>query len=602
MQALHTACVLVALAGALAAQGAPRTGNAMASVVPRYPADLAMARFSPFVDAASQPLRIGPIAAGAADFDGDRNLDLWFLGHGNKPGEIAVQFGNTASLGRFYRRESVTTSSFVAATTYHTSTYSGAQLLVVDPKLQDPMLLHWNPKSRTRDPRDGNLGGSVTGWNIGKGVTEIAAADHSGDGHDDIVALQALANNNTAVHKLVMDTTRFSYLWVEQKITTVIPARLVNLRLLDLDGDGRTDFVANTPGIGILACRDNGIGGFEIAGFWPTYTLPIKDLTIGDLDGNGLDDIAVCFDQGIAVLEAVAPGGGSPTMSWRPRLFLNPVTVGPLATCRIVDVDHSGSMLIFGFPTDGKSYVIHPHNPGAFGIVKPWVESAPAGMSGAGVLGQSVIVADVDNDEDPDIVIQSPNGTDWMTLRNPFASYAPTGFTDVDKGKAPSTEGPKSRRLNVTVDIPQSVIDAKILFAEIGMYVKDPASPNQSDPDWMYWGRLMPAIDTTNKNVSFTVFYDEDRASFRQRLKKYKAQRKVGINTFTLVYPAGEWETIRGGPGLFMTMHAVDMGRRFESSNGDEPPKPKGSTLGGKWVLVAKPPSTKGDLELLPFE
>ena len=603
MQATHTACVIaVVLTGVLTAQGGGRTGSPIRSVAPRYPVDRDMARFVPFVDKNAKELRVGPIACGAADFDGDKNVDLWFLGHGDKPGEIAVQFGNTASLGRFYRRDSVATSNFVSATTYHTSTSSVSQLLVIDPASEDPMLLHWNPKKKGGDPRDGYLGGSLSGWKIGKGVTEIAAADHAQDGHDDIVALQALSNNSTAIHKLVMGTQKFNYLWVEQRITAIIPAKLENLHILDINGDGRSDIVASSPGIGVLVCRDTGKGGFEVAGFWPTSNLPIKDIAVGDLDGNGLHDIAICFDQGIVVMEAISPGGAK-TNPWRPRYFLNPKTIGNLATCRIVNVDGRGTMVVYGFPADGKSYVIHPHNPSAFGIVKPWVEPAPSWMVGAGVIGRSLIVADVDNDRDNDLVIQSPDGVDWMTLRNPYVSFAPIGLTDFDKGPAPNTEGPKSRRLNVIVDIPQAVIDANILFVEIGMYVKEPKDPNVCDDEsWLYWGRLMPAIDTNKKNASFTVFFDEDPNSFKLLVETYKKKRAANINTFFDVYPKGEWETIRGGPNMFMTVHAVDMSRRFESVNGDEPPTPRGSTLGGKWVLVAKPPSPKGDLELLPFE
>ena len=68
------------------------------------------------------------------------------------------------------------------------------------------------------------------------------------------------------------------------------------------------------------------------------------------------------------------------------------------------------------------------------------------------------------------------------------------------------------------------------------------------------------------------------------------------------VYPSNVWETIRTGPRMFPTVHGVDGSKRYESKNGKAPPKKAGSALGGKWVLTAKPPSVKGDRELLPWE
>ena len=274
----------------------------------------------------------------------------------------------------------------------------------------------------------------------------------------------------------------------------------------------------------------------------------------------------------------------------------------PLACCRILDAPTKKTKLLLGFPADGRNYVIHPDNPGAYGLVRPWVESAPASLTGSGVSGVSAIVCDVDNDADPDVVLQAPNGIDWMTLRNPAISFAPTSMIDVDMGPAPPVEGPKARHLDVTVGIPQAVIDANILFAEIGLWVADPDSVDPTDPDYLYWGRLMPPIHVTHKVARFTVFFDEDEASFEKRVRTYKKHKAANIDTFFDVYPKGHWETIRGGPRMFMSMHAVDNSQRFESVNGNEPPKPRGSTLGGKWVLHARPPSLKGDLELLPWE
>ena len=85
-------------------------------------------------------------------------------------------------------------------------------------------------------------------------------------------------------------------------------------------------------------------------------------------------------------------------------------------------------------------------------------------------------------------------------------------------------------------------------------------------------------------------------------MRLYKQNRHVNGGR-DYVYPRSTWETIRSGPGAIMTLHGIDCAKRYESKSGKAPKKKKaGSTLGGKWVLTAKPPSPKGDVELLPWE
>ena len=196
-------------------------------------------------------------------------------------------------------------------------------------------------------------------------------------------------------------------------------------------------------------------------------------------------------------------------------------------------------------------------------------------------------------------MLQAPNGTEWMTLRNPAISFAPTAIQDeVSKVPAPAGEG---THLNVTVTVPQALIDDGALFVEVGYYVPDPDS-NVDDPDYLYWGRLTPPIDPYSRTVSFSVYYQADTGKWAQLRRDYKKYRHIQAGA-AYVYPKDKWETIRGGPGGFLTIHGIDGSKRNESSSGNPPPPKKGgSTLGGKWKLKARPPSLKGDVELLPWE
>lgn len=591
-----TACAVLVFTSLIQAQ----RGGGTRDLPPRYPSALEFYEFVPFSGANSNSLRVGPMAADRADFDGDGNIDLWFLGYGASGAEIGVQFTNTAEPGRFHKKETMSSTPFRAAATYRTSSSAVDQIIAVDPDRDQPALLHWIPRLPQGDPRDGYLGGCDSGWVTGLGTREIATADHAGDGHDDIAILRdvitpAGSGPITEVTLLEMGTQKYNFLWVENRISITLGVRLEKLRLLDLDGDNKTDFVASVAGFGLVAFRQTN-GVFLVNGVWPTGSYTIQDIQIGDMDRNGLDDIAVVFDPGIFVIRH-HQGHPSIPPGFEYRVYLNPSQVGNLHTCRIIKADVTNTTLLIGLPKDGRNYVIHPDNPGAYGMTQPYVETAPASLTGAGVEGISVIVADVDNDHDSDLVIQAPNGSHWMTLRNPAVTFKPIALDSVDNGAAPGGEGDSH---TVTVTVPQALVDDGVLFVEVGFYVEDPTS-DPNDPDYLYWGRMMPAINPFTNQASFTAYHWDD-LSFSQQVAEFKLHRHIN-NGDSYVYPPNMWETIRTGRRMYLTAHGVDGSKRYESAPGKPPPPKKaGSTLGGKWVLTAKPPSLKGDIELLPWE
>ena len=599
MPPLLTTCVTACLASTLLSQQFPgSTARAARSseITLDYPADLATAKFSPFRDSAGLPLQVVPRDSGAADLDGDGNQDLWFLADSGSSGRLVVNFPNTGSLGRYTLDADLASTPYAAAVTYRTKTSWSDFIMAVDPNSAYPYMLKWTPTIGGSDPREGSLVATQLSWHIGSGVSEIAAADHSEDGHDDIVVLQPIAGGQTAVHKIELGTAQSGFLWAEQHVYVVLPAAVENLRLLDLDGDGLTDFVVDSPGIGFAAFRDNGQGSFEPAGIWPFDMTEFRDIAVGDLDGNGCDDIALCYDPGILLIEFDTTGG----LTHDFRVFFNPPGIGPLATCRILSSDDPDLAGLIAMPADGQNYVIHPRNPSVQGLVQPNIGSAPFVLSGPGLTPEGVIVADVDNDDDPDLLVQSPSRDFWFCLRSPTVSLAPTWMTSEDVGPAPLAEGAQTRNLNVTVGVPQDLISRGVLFLEAAVYVVDPTSPDPADPDYLYWGRLLPPIDFYAQSASFTVYYNENQQEFSDLVSEYKQRLIDGHSTSELTFPPFVWETIRGGPGCFISVHGSRTTKRYESANGN--PNVSGSTLGGKWVLMAKPPSPKGDLNPLPWE
>lgn len=502
---LLTTCVLLLLTSFVKAQSVGTTNN----LALQYPTAMEFYKFAPFVDSQSNPLQVGAISADQADLDGDGNADLWFLGHGASGTELAVQFANTADLGRFHTKETLSATPFLSAATYRTSSSTADHIIAIDPNRDEPFLLHWNQHIQNGDPRNGYLGGSDSGWTVGLNGREITTADHTGDGHDDIGILRDITGPSqsgpiTEVTLLEMGTQLYSFLWVENRISISLGVELNMLRLADLNGDQQTDIVANAPGIGLLALRQSG-NKFFIHGIWPAGGHTIRDIQIGDMDRNGQDDIAVVLDQGIGVI-LNHKNHPSFISGFEYRAYLNPPQVSALHTCRIVQDDAANTCLLIGLPKDGRNYVIHPEDPGAFGLTQAWVEPAPAGLTGSGVIGNSVIVADVDNDRDMDLVIQAPNACEWLTLRNPSVTFKPIAIDGLEGGAAPQGEGDI---YNVTVTVPQALVDEGVQYAEVGFYVEDPSS-DPNDPDYLYWGRLLPPINPVTCEASFTAYQWDD--------------------------------------------------------------------------------------------
>ena len=339
--------------GFVASQPSPQPGVAAVRPLPVYPVDLQMGTCHPFVDARG-PVDTQISAAGCADLDGDRHQDLWFLAASGKDrGRISLQMARTSSLGRFRHWHLSVNGNFLDGTTYRSKSHSREGLVLVDNTNTQPTVMVWYSTKPNVDPRQGYMGGGGSGWKLGMPSYEIEARDDLGDGHDDITVLQRLKNGHTRVKKLCMNTKRYGFLWPQKAVQVDVPATLESLRMLDFDGDGRSDFVAVVKDLGILVGRDNGNGAFEAAAFWPIPS-GVLDVTVGDVQGDGRDDFALCFDGGILVMLSTSGG-------FSMRAMASPRLVGPLASAKFVDIDGNGRAHLVGFPKNGRSYVFHDH-------------------------------------------------------------------------------------------------------------------------------------------------------------------------------------------------------------------------------------------------
>ncbi len=569
--------------------------------LPAYPVDLQMGTCHPFQGA------LGPAdtllgAAGSADLDGDRHQDLWFLAAAGKDrGRIALQMARTSSLGRFRHWHLSVAGNFLDGTTYRSVAHSREGLVLVDTTSDQPTLMVWYPSNTTGDPRKGFLGGGGSGWKLGMPSYEIEARDDVGDGHDDITVLQQLKNGHTRVKKLCMNTKRYGFLWPHKAVQVDVPATLESLRMLDFDGDGRSDFVALVKGLGILVGRDNGHGAFDAAAFWPIRS-GILDVTVGDVQGDGRDDFALCFDSGILVMLSTSNG-------FSMRAMFSPQLVGPLASARFLDLDGNGREHLVGFPKDGRSYVFHDHKKVLANAYSPLVYPAHSHWRSRvfpglrpGTQDQNLIVTDVDNDGDIDLLLRTPDRTGFMTLRNPSLSLRPTSLNVTSHGPLPKNELSKGVLQEMVLQVPPLLRKQGFMSIEAAFFVVDPDSKNAKDPDYIYWGRIIAPIHASQNSARVRMYVWQEQKRWDERVRQYMKQRAANQNTKTTVFPE-EFGAIRVGPGGFASVHGYNGGQRAESSEPtpEEPDKGK-STLGPRWVLKVNPPKPKADRDLLPWD
>ncbi len=185
-----------------------------------------------------------------------------------------------------------------------------------------------------------SFAGSSPGWYI---PTKLHSADYDGDGDDDLVLLAARdsSSSRSSVTFLRSQGNGLFQLDTNHPLSSLTSVVADELQLALLDTNGAPDVVtlnpsADTPGVSVLL--NDGDGAFTPPVDVPTGLDP-RSLAVGDVNGDGVPDLAVAGSGRLAVLIGDGLGGfGAPVEPFglEPGWFILAVRLG--------DVDSDGDL------------------------------------------------------------------------------------------------------------------------------------------------------------------------------------------------------------------------------------------------------------------
>jgi hypothetical protein len=560
---LHSLAAIAASASLAAAQVGtpPPTGPELSP----WPQAWWISEFAPVVDVLGRPIPTFVRALGHVDFDRDGHRDLWLMTEPT-PGQTQMHtlLANTADLGRFWGWGTYTPSNLRDAATWG-STIAIDMVLAVEPS-SDSLLHHFfAPNTRGPDPRIGGFWGRNPGWVVGFGCYEIETANHDRNDHDDLLVLRDAGGGQSEVTYFHMAAPFGGMPSPQSQVSSKLPWHLESLRALDFDGDRITDALVFAPGVGVLVLRGTKTS-FVVADFL-ALSGGLRDLAVGDLEGDGRDEAIVTLDAGVLVLNGTSS----------PRVLLNPPGSGPLAGARVLDFDRSGSRDVVGLLASGDSLLVHLRR-GA-GFLPPILHQPESFPTGPGPLGQSMLQYDVDKDGDDDVIVQMADGG-FVALRSQQRSHAPLAVNVVHEGRF--NESYIAERLDFA--LPSSWQHAGIDGLEIGIYMRHPTNLNRP---WVLWGHTTMPVAPGQTGASLRLLYLVDLSKLWLLTSAYLFQPQgFAVSGDTLLSVHG-----KAGQQRFESMLVFHEGRGDENK----------STLGVHWKVIAAPPLPRADAQLLPF-
>ena len=257
------------------------------------------------------------------------------------------------------------------------------------------------------------------------GLTTTALADIDGDGKADLVTFN---NSHTiSVYRNISSTGSISSSSFAAPVTFPTDGNAVGLTVGDLDGDGKQDIamsLSNTStGWWVSIYHNTSIPGtvsFDAA--VDLATNYYGRIGIGDIDGDGKNDIISIDNSGwydFAVFHNIGPVGSITAGSFDVPVFFGDGFAGPWNLV-VTDLDGDGKSDVVVNDVYGP-YVGVYQNTASAGTIDA-SSFAPQVILATGGLPTSVVAADIDGDGKPDLIVANTFDSTISVLRNTTVS------------------------------------------------------------------------------------------------------------------------------------------------------------------------------------
>jgi FG-GAP-like repeat len=277
----------------------------------------------------------------------------------------------------------------------------------------------------------------------------VVTGDFNGDGHPDL----AVANWNSENLTVLLNDGTGAFL---PSVIYPVSANVDSIGAADLNGDGFLDLIAidSYPGA-VSVLLGNPDGTFQTANTSSWGYNYLGNLAVGDLDGDGIPDLAVTVDDGTSVGStglAVAKGNGDG--SFQPPVFYS-TTMQNL----VFNQPYPGDVKMFDLDGDGRLDLLYTNeNYGTVGILfNTGANPFAAGMFydpveyPGGNYANFMALADVNQDGAMDVVVSGDEFAGATVLLNNSGAALQPNFTLAAASNTATVDAGASAAYSLTV-------------------------------------------------------------------------------------------------------------------------------------------------------
>ena len=259
----------------------------------------------------------------------------------------------------------------------------------------------------------------------------VSSADVNGDGKPDLL----VANSGSASVSVLLNTTSLAEATPDGVPTPVfapaatpaVGTRPVSVAAADINGDGKpdlitADYAANTVSVLVSTTAP----GSTTPTYAPRRTfatgLGPQSVTVADITGDGKPDLIVADYNGTTLsvlVNTTAPGSTTPTFAPRQTFGTG---FGPQSvTVADINGDFQPDLIVANFQSNSVAVLRNTSTPGS-----PTLSFATGVAFNAGLGPLSVAAADVNGDGKPDLIVANSGDNNVKVLMNSTATGSAT--------------------------------------------------------------------------------------------------------------------------------------------------------------------------------